>query len=270
MVLLVWMIIKCVVLNLLYGGVKGGICVDLFLLLEGELECLICCYISEIGIIIGLQKDIFVLDVGINGKVMVWMMDMYFMNYGMMVIGVVIGKFIYFGGLLGCEKVMGCGVFVSGLEVVCWVNIVVEGVCVVVQGFGNVGSEVVCLFVGVGVCVVVIQDYIVMLFNVIGIDMKVFMVWQIEYKQIVGFLGVEIIVSDVFWCLEMDILILVVFEGQIICQCVEVLMCKLVLEGVNGLIYLDVDDVLVSCGIFVVFDVVCNVGGVIVSYFEWV
>lgn len=213
MVFFVWMIIKCVVVNIFYGGVKGGICVDFFFLLEGELECLICCYISEIGIIIGLQKDILVLDVGINGKVMVWMMDIYFMNYGIIIIGVVIGKLIYFGGFFGCEKVIGCGVFVIGWEVVCCVGIEIEGVKVVLQGFGNVGSEVVCLFVGVGVCIVVIQDYIVILYNEGGIDMVVFIVWQVEKKQIVGFLGVQEIDKDVFWIILMDILILVVLEG---------------------------------------------------------
>ncbi|EDP9578827.1 Glu/Leu/Phe/Val dehydrogenase, partial [Salmonella enterica subsp. enterica] len=108
------------------------------------------------------------------------------------------------------------------------------------------------------------------LFNATGIDMKALTAWQTEHKQIAGFPGAETIASDAFWRLEMDILIPAALEGQITRQRAEALTCKLVLEGANGPTYPDADDVLASRGILVVPDVVCNAGGVTVSYFEWV
>lgn len=115
-----------------------------------------------------------------------------------------------------------------------------------------------------------IQDHTATLFNATGIDMKALTAWQTEHKQIAGFPGAETIASDAFWRLEMDILIPAALEGQITRQRAEALTCKLVLEGANGPTYPDADDVLASRGILVVPDVVCNAGGVTVSYFEWV
>lgn len=270
MALSAWMTIKCAALNLPYGGAKGGIRVDPFSLSEGELERLTRRYTSEIGIIIGPQKDIPAPDVGTNGKVMAWMMDTYSMNHGTTVTGVVTGKPIHLGGSLGREKATGRGVFVSGLEAARRANIAVEGARVAVQGFGNVGSEAARLFAGAGARVVAIQDHTATLFNATGIDMKALTAWQTEHKQIAGFPGAETIASDAFWRLEMDILIPAALEGQITRQRAEALTCKLVLEGANGPTYPDADDVLASRGILVVPDVVCNAGGVTVSYFEWV
>ncbi|EGU7583644.1 Glu/Leu/Phe/Val dehydrogenase [Salmonella enterica] len=270
MALSAWMTIKCAALNLPYGGAKGGIRVDPFSLSEGELERLTRRYTSEIGIIIGPQKDIPAPDVGTNGKVMAWMMDTYSMNHGTTVTGVVTGKPIHLGGSLGREKATGRGVFVSGLEAARRANIAVEGARVAVQGFGNVGSEAARLFAGAGARVVAIQDHTATLFNATGIDMKALTAWQTEHKQIAGFPGAETIASDAFWRLEMDILIPAALEGQITRQRAEALTCKLVLEGANGPTYPDADDVLASRDILVVPDVVCNAGGVTVSYFEWV
>ncbi|ECO9433610.1 Glu/Leu/Phe/Val dehydrogenase [Salmonella enterica] len=207
---------------------------------------------------------------GANGKVMAWMMDTYSMNHGTTVTGVVTGKPIHLGGSLGREKATGRGVFVSGLEAARRANIAVEGARVAVQGFGNVGSEAARLFAGAGARVVAIQDHTATLFNATGIDMKALTAWQTEHKQIAGFPGAETIASDAFWRLEMDILIPAALEGQITRQRAEALTCKLVLEGANGPTYPDADDVLASRGILVVPDVVCNAGGVTVSYFEWV
>lgn len=158
----------------------------------------------------------------------------------------------------------------SGLEVARRANIAVEGARVAVQGFGNVGSEAARLFASAGARVVAIQDHTATLFNATGIDMKALTAWQAEHKQIAGFPGADTIASDAFWSLEMDILIPAALEGQITRQRAEVLTCKLVLEGANGPTYPDADDVLASRGIIVVPDVVCNAGGVTVSYFEWV
>lgn len=133
MALSAWMTIKCAAVNLPYGGAKGGIRVDPFKLSEGELERLTRRYTSEIGIIIGPQKDIPAPDVGTNGKVMAWMMDTYSMNLGTTVTGVVTGKPIHLGGSLGREKATGRGVFVTGREVAGRAGIQIEGARVAVQ-----------------------------------------------------------------------------------------------------------------------------------------
>lgn len=192
------------------------------------------------------------------------------MNHGTTVTSVVTGKPIHLGGSLGRDKATGRGVFVSGLEVARRANIAVEGARVAVQGFGNVGSEAARLFAGAGARVVAIQDHTATLFNTTGIDMTALTAWQLEHKQIAGFPGAETIASEAFWSVEMDILIPAALEGQITRHRAETLTCKLVLEGANGPTYPDADDVLASRGIVVVPDVVCNAGGVTVSYFEWV
>ena len=187
MALSAWMTIKCAAVNLPYGGAKGGIRVDPFALSEGELERLTRRYTSEIGIIIGPQKDIPAPDVGTNGKVMAWIMDTYSMNHGTTITGVVTGKPIHLGGSLGREKATGRGVFVTGREVARRAGIETEGARVAVQGFGNVGSEAARLFAEIGARIVVIQDHTATLFNDQGIDMAALSDWQIQHKQIAGF-----------------------------------------------------------------------------------
>lgn len=189
MALSAWMTIKCAAVNIPYGGAKGGIRVDPFSLSEGELERLTRRYTSEIGIIIGPQKDIPAPDVGTNGKVMAWMMDTYSMNHGTTITGVVTGKPIHLGGSLGREKATGRGVFVTGREVARRAGIEIEGAKVALQGFGNVGSEAARLFAGVGARIVVIQDHTATLYNEGGIDMAALTAWQAEKKQIAGFPG---------------------------------------------------------------------------------
>lgn len=270
MALSAWMTIKCAAVNLPYGGAKGGIRVDPFQLSEGELERLTRRYTSEIGLIIGPQKDIPAPDVGTNARVMAWMMDTYSMNHGTTVTGVVTGKPIHLGGSLGREKATGRGVFITGREVARRSGIEIEGAKIAVQGYGNVGSEAARLFVAAGARVVVIQDHSATLFNPKGIDLSALSEWQTSHKNIAGFPGAEEVESEAFWTVEMDILIPAALEGQITRERAEKLSCKLVLEGANGPTYPDADDVLTSRGVTVVPDVVCNAGGVTVSYFEWV
>ncbi|WP_312140818.1 Glu/Leu/Phe/Val family dehydrogenase [Pantoea septica] len=270
MALSAWMTIKCAAVNLPYGGAKGGIRCDPFALSEGELERLTRRYTSEIGIIIGPQKDIPAPDVGTNSKVMAWMMDTYSMNSGTTVTGVVTGKPVHLGGSLGREKATGRGVFITGREVARRAGIPVEGARVAVQGFGNVGSEAARLFSEAGAFVVAIQDHSATIANADGIDMTELSRWQQEHKQILGFPGAEKIDEAAFWRTDMDIFIPAALEGQITRERAERLSCKLVLEGANGPTYPEADDVLAERGIIVVPDVICNAGGVTVSYFEWV
>ncbi len=270
MALSAWMTIKCAAVNLPYGGAKGGIRCDPFALSEGELERLTRRYTSEIGIIIGPQKDIPAPDVGTNNKVMAWMMDTYSMNSGTTVTGVVTGKPVHLGGSLGREKATGRGVFITGREVARRAGIPVEGARVAVQGFGNVGSEAARLFSEAGAFVVAIQDHSATIANADGIDMTELSRWQQEHKHILGFPGAEKIDEAAFWRTDMDIFIPAALEGQITRERAERLSCKLVLEGANGPTYPEADDVLAERGIIVVPDVICNAGGVTVSYFEWV
>lgn len=155
-----------------------------FSLSEGELERLTRRYTSEIGIIIGPQKDIPAPDVGTNGKVMAWMMDTYSMNHGTTITGVVTGKPIHLGGSLGREKATGRGVFVTGREVARRAGIEIEGAKVALQGFGNVGSEAARLFAGVGARIVVIQDHTATLYNEGGIDMVALTARQAEKSRL--------------------------------------------------------------------------------------
>lgn len=270
MALSAWMTIKCAAVNLPYGGAKGGIRVDPFSLSEGELERLTRRYTSEIGLIIGPQKDIPAPDVGTNAKVMAWMMDTYSMNQGTTITGVVTGKPIHLGGSLGREKATGRGVFITGREVAQRSGIEIEGANVAVQGFGNVGSEAARLFRAAGARVIAIQDHSATLFNANGIDLVALGEWQSANKKIAGFSGAQEIDDEAFWDVKMDILIPAALEGQITPQRAEKLHCRLVLEGANGPTFPQADDVLTSRGVTVVPDVICNAGGVTVSYFEWV
>ncbi|MBK4765403.1 MAG: Glu/Leu/Phe/Val dehydrogenase (plasmid) [Pantoea sp. Brub] len=270
MALAAWMTIKCAAVNLPYGGAKGGIRVDPFKLSEGELERLTRRYTSEIGIIIGPQKDIPAPDVGTNSKVMAWMMDTYSMNLGTTVTGVVTGKPIHLGGSLGREKATGRGVFVTGCEIACRENIKIQGARVAIQGFGNVGSEAARLFSEAGANIVVIQDHTATIFNKNGINIPDLLNWQIKNKKIAGFIEAQDIHAEEFWSKDIDILIPAALEGQINTQRAKNLNCKLILEGANGPTYTNADDILEKRGIIVVPDVICNAGGVTVSYFEWV
>ncbi|MGY4564667.1 glutamate dehydrogenase (NAD(P)+) [Erwinia sp. TECH1] len=215
MALSAWMTIKCAAVNLPYGGAKGGIRVDPFKLSEGELERLTRRYTSEIGLVIGPQKDIPAPDVGTNAKVMAWMMDTYSMNQGTTITGVVTGKPVHLGGSLGREKATGRGVFVTGREVARRLNIETDGARLAVQGFGNVGSEAARLFVAAGARVVAVQDHSATLYNAEGIDLTALTDWQATHKNIAGFSGAQTIDAEAFWQLPMDILIPAALEGQI-------------------------------------------------------
>ncbi|ACS85034.1 Glu/Leu/Phe/Val family dehydrogenase [Musicola paradisiaca] len=270
MALSAWMTIKSAALNLPFGGAKGGIRVDPSSLSESELERLTRRYTSEIGLIIGPQQDIPAPDVGTNAKVMAWVMDTYSMNMGTTVTGVVTGKPVHLGGSLGRVRATGRGVFVTGAEVARQLGIEVAGLRVAVQGFGNVGSEAALLFAQSGAHIVSVQDHTGTLYNRDGIQVEQLVEWQKTHRGIAGFPGAEAIEGDSFWDIDMDILIPAALEGQITADIAQRLRCRLVLEGANGPTYPEADDILTQRGVTVVPDVICNAGGVTVSYFEWV
>ncbi|HEX6361525.1 MAG TPA: Glu/Leu/Phe/Val dehydrogenase, partial [Albitalea sp.] len=172
MALAAWMTIKCAAVALPYGGAKGGIRVDPKTLSLKELERMTRRYTSEIGIIIGPQRDIPAPDVNTNAQIMAWMMDTYSMNVGATSTGVVTGKPIHLGGSLGRVKATGRGVFVTGREAARRLGLKLDGVRVAVQGFGNVGSAAAELFVGAGAKIVAVQDHTGTIVNRNGFDMQ--------------------------------------------------------------------------------------------------
>jgi glutamate dehydrogenase (NAD(P)+) len=270
MALAAWMSIKNAAVNLPYGGAKGGIRVDPNKLSRKELERMTRRYTSEIGIIIGPHSDIPAPDVNTNPQIMAWMMDTYSMNTGTTATGVVTGKPIHLGGSLGRVKATGRGVFVTGREAARRINLSLDGARVAIQGFGNVGSAAAELFAQAGAKIVAIQDHTGTLFNDRGIDMAALMPTLTQYGGVGGFKGADKIADDAFWDVKCDILIPAALEGQVTAERARKTTAKLVLEGANGPTLTEADDILADRNVLVVPDVICNAGGVTVSYFEWV
>lgn len=270
MALAAWMTVKCAAVNLPYGGAKGGIRVDPKQLSLKELEKLTRRYTSEIGIIIGPQRDIPAPDVNTNGQIMAWMMDTYSMNVGATATGVVTGKPIHLGGSLGRVKATGRGVFVTGREAARRLGLKLDGARVAVQGLGNVGGAAAELFGQAGAKIVAVQDHSGTIVNDNGLDLAELMPYVRATGGVGGFGGAEPIDGEAFWDAKADILIPAALEGQISAARARRVTAKLVLEGANGPTVPEADDILHDRGILVVPDVICNAGGVTVSYFEWV
>jgi len=270
MALSAWMTIKAAAINLPYGGAKGGVRVDPRQLSLKELERLTRRYTSEIGIIIGPQQDIPAPDVNTNDQIMAWMMDTYSMNVGATATGVVTGKPIHLGGSLGRSNATGRGVFVTGREAARRINLDLLGARVAVQGFGNVGSVAAELFAGAGARVVAVQDHAATIINPAGLDVKALAEAARRDGSVSAFGGAEPIDREAFWDVDCDVLVPAALEGQITPDRARRIKAKLILEGANGPTLPAADDILAERGILVVPDVICNAGGVTVSYFEWV
>ncbi len=270
MALAAWMTIKCAAVNVPFGGAKGGVRVDPKQLSKKELERMTRRYTSEIGIVIGPHRDIPAPDVNTNAQIMAWMMDTYAMNTGSTATGVVTGKPLHLGGSLGRVKATGHGVFVTGREAARRIGLPLDGARVAVQGFGNVGSSAAELFVDAGAKIVAVQDHTGSIANRNGFDMQGLMATQHRDGGIGEFDGGERISEEDFWSVDCDILIPAALEGQVTPERANRIKARLVLEGANGPTLPEADDVLAERNILVVPDVICNAGGVTVSYFEWV
>jgi len=270
MALAAWMSVKNAAVNLPFGGAKGGVRVDPKRLSNKELERMTRRYTSEIGIIIGPQRDIPAPDVNTNPQVMAWMMDTYSQNVGATATGVVTGKPIHLGGSLGRVKATGRGVFVTGREAARRIQLPLDGARVAVQGFGNVGSVAAELFVQAGGKLVAAQDHSGTVFNDHGLDVTPLIAHVKRSGGVAGFSGGDAIEAESFWDVRCDILIPAALEGQITSARANKTTAKLVLEGANGPTLPEADDILAARNVLVVPDVICNAGGVTVSYFEWV
>ena len=270
MALSAWMTVKTAAVNLPFGGAKGGIRVDPKLLSQKELERMTRRYTSEIGLIIGPQKDIPAPDVNTNGQIMAWMMDTYSMNTGSTATGVVTGKPIHLGGSAGRVKATGRGVFVTGREAARRIGLDLNGARVAVQGFGNVGGSAAELFAQAGGKIVAAQDHTGTIYNAKGFDLADLMPHVNNTGGVAGFKGADVMKSEEFWDVDCDILIPAALEGQITEDRARRIKAKMILEGANGPTTSKADDMLFERNILVVPDVICNAGGVTVSYFEWV
>lgn len=270
MALSAWMTIKNAAVGLPYGGAKGGIRVDPKTLSLKELEKITRRYTSEIGIIIGPEKDIPAPDVNTNAQIMAWMMDTYSMNVGGTATGVVTGKPIELGGSLGRVKATGRGVYIAGREIARKLGMKIDGARVAVQGFGNVGSIAAELFAASGAKIVAVQDHTGTLYNEAGLDVAALQQTSAREGGIIGCKGGQKIDNENFWDVETDFLIPAALEGQISKARSERIKTKVILEGANGPTVPDADNVFAERGITVVPDVLANAGGVTVSYFEWV
>jgi glutamate dehydrogenase (NAD(P)+) len=264
-----WMTVKTAAVNLPYGGAKGGVRVDPKKLSRPELERLTRRYTSAIGKIIGPHTDIPAPDVNTNAQVMAWMMDTYSINTGATATGVVTGKPVHLGGSLGRVKATGRGVFVTGREAARRMGLSLKGARVAVQGFGNVGSVAAELFAEAGAKVVAVQDHSGTLFNDKGLDIPR-LVSSVGRDGIAGTGLGERIPDESLWDVHCDILIPAALEGQVSAERARRITARLVLEGANGPTVPAADDVLADRGVLLVPDVICNAGGVTVSYFEWV
>jgi len=265
-----WMTIKNAAVNLPFGGAKGGIRVDPSTLSMRELEKITRRYTSEIGSFIGPNKDIPAPDVNSNAQIMAWMMDTYSMNSGTTSTGVVTGKPVDLGGSLGRVKATGRGVFKIGTESARLMKMHVDGARIAIQGFGNVGSVAAELFAEAGAKIVCIQDQFSTIHNSNGIDVAAALKQREQSGRIDGTPNVEKIDAEEFWDVDCEIMIPAALESQITAARAKRIKAKLILEGANGPTLPEADDVLNDRGIRVVPDVICNSGGVIVSYFEWV
>lgn len=270
MALSAWMSVKNAVVNVPYGGAKGGIRVDPRKLSKGELERITRRYTSEIGIIIGPNTDIPAPDVNTNEQVMAWMMDTYSMNQGQTATGVVTGKPISLGGSLGRREATGRGVFVVACETARHLGLDIAGARIAVQGFGNVGGIAAKLFAEAGAKVVAVQDHTGTVSRPSGIDVNALLEHVAKTGGVGGFTQAETIANEDFWGIETDILVPAALEAQITKHNADRIRTKMVVEGANGPTTPEADDILNDKGILVIPDVIANAGGVTVSYFEWV
>ena len=269
--LAMWMTWKCAVVNIPYGGAKGGVKVDVKQLSKRELEKLTRRFTSDIGIIVGERSDIPAPDIGTNAQVMAWIMDTISMQKGYTVPGAVTGKPIELGGSEGRVEATGRGVVVSAGEACKAMNMNLNGAKIVVQGFGNVGSVAAELAEAEGATIVAVSDAHGGIYNPNGLPVK-----ELARKYsgreggIREYKDAEKITNAELLELPCDILMPSAISAQIDGGNADKIKARLIVEGANGPCTPEADHILSDKGVMIVPDVLANAGGVVVSYFEWV
>jgi glutamate dehydrogenase (NAD(P)+) len=267
-----WMTWKCAVVNIPFGGAKGGIIVDPKKLTLSELEKLTRRYTAELIEFLGPEKDVPAPDVNTNEQTMAWMMDTYSMHMRQTVTAVVTGKPINIGGSRGRREATGRGVMIVCDEALKKFNMSRESTRVVVQGFGNVGSNAAKLMADAGYRVVGIAEYNGGLYNAHGIDIDALLEYRDRNNKrgIVGFAGAEPADSGELLVTDCEILIPAATENVITSQNAASIKARIICEGANGPTTAAADEILADKKVFVIPDILANAGGVTASYFEWV
>lgn len=265
-----WMTWKSAVVDIPYGGAKGGIKCNPRNMSKGEIERLTRAYTSALVDVFGSDKDIPAPDMGTNAEVMAWLMDEYSKMTGKTDTAVVTGKPLVLGGSLGRDEATGRGVMISVINALKKLKLKPQNVTAAVQGFGNVGSWAARLMVIRGITVHAISDISGVYYNKEGIDIEA----AIEHKsknkgQLTGFTGGVLIEEDIL-TLDVDVLVPAAMEDVITPANAHNIKAKLIVEGANGPTSSSADEILDGKGILVVPDILANAGGVTVSYFEWV
>lgn len=268
-----WMTWKCAVVNIPYGGAKGGIKVDPSKLSEGELMRMTKRYVAQIMPIIGPNRDIPAPDVNTDAKVMAWMMDAFSMLKGYAIPAIVTGKPLEIGGSLGRKEATGRGVMFTLLNMLEKLDRKPDNMTVAVQGFGNVGSIGAKLMQERGFKIVALSDVSGAIYNKNGINIEA----AIEYaeknkKSLQGYQedGLKAISNQDLLALDVDVLFPAALENQINESNAHNVRAKIIVEGANGPTTKDADIILEKKGVIVIPDILANAGGVVVSYFEWV
>ena len=269
--LAMWMTWKCALMNLPYGGAKGGVIVDPSELSGGELERLTRRYATEISLFIGPERDIPAPDVGTNAQVMAWIMDTYSMHKGHSIPAIVTGKPVNVGGTVGREYATGLGVtYVTRAVLKQRRGSGLDDAHVAIQGFGNVGSWTARTMHERGARIVAVSDKFGGIYNSYGLDLRQLQRHVMESGSVVDFSGAENITNDELLELSIDVLVPAALEGTITMNNVDKIQAKVIAEGANGPVTPDAEQVLMDRGVEIIPDVICNAGGVVVSYFEWV
>lgn len=268
--LAMWMTWKCALLDMPYGGAKGGVAVDPRIHSTAELERLTRRYTSEILPIIGPERDIPAPDIGTDEQTMAWIMDTFSVNSGYTVPGIVTGKPISLGGSQGRASATSRGVTHIALAALRHAGVRVEGATAAVQGFGKVGYDAARFLDEAGVRVVAISDQYGAVYNSVGIDVEALGAYTTATGSVVGFGGAEPLDGDALLELELDLLVPAAVEGVLHEGNAGRVRAKVIVEGANGPTSPAADRILEEAGVIVVPDILANAGGVIVSYFEWV
>jgi glutamate dehydrogenase (NAD(P)+) len=265
-----WMTWKCAVVNIPFGGAKGGVICDPGLLSDGELERITRRYTAEIIDMIGPERDVPAPDVNTNDRVMAWIMDTYSMHVRHATTAVVTGKPMELGGSRGRHEATGRGCMIVTLEALKRFEMPPENTRVVIQGFGNVGGMAARLMSARGFRIVSIIEYDGAIYNRNGLDIEALARYRQDTGSINGFPEAEAIDKAEAMFLDCDVLLPAATENVITSENADRLRCRILCEGANGPTTSIADEILAEKKIFVIPDILANAGGVTVSYFEWV
>ena len=265
-----WMTWKCAVVNIPFGGAKGGVKCDPLAMSGAELEKLTRRYTSGIINMLGPDSDVPAPDVNTNERVMAWIMDTYSMHVGHTTTSVVTGKPVELGGSLGRREATGRGCMICTKEALKHLGMPVKGTTVAVQGFGNVGSVTAQLLSKEGCKIVAIGDRSLSLYNRAGIDIDDAIAYVKKHRNLEGYNKGDVIPGADLLTLDVDVLVPAALENVITTRNAGEIKARIICEGANGPTTAAADSILDENGIFVIPDILANAGGVTVSYFEWV